>query len=241
MRITDFVTPGIMSKAHIDAAERLIAPKEAILYAFIGNCKTAHGSSNRLIVLTRYRLLFIAGIEKPPQHDEFSLGSCIGVGDISGGLIKRQDYVCGEHRITVEATKEQLQSLTEKTLAAIEEYPNQPPIDFPAPPIIGAAPMSVESQPSHKPAARSSGTAAPRSKRVQAKERIAQNRASGTACCPKCGSTSLSANKRGFSLGKAAAGALVVGPVGLVGGTLGSNKLEVTCLNCGHKFRPGKK
>lgn len=81
----------------------------------------------------------------------------------------------------------------------------------------------------------------PLTKRGQAKQRITENRAAGVACCPKCGSTSLSANKKGFSLGKAAAGAFVAGPVGLVGGTLGANKLEVTCLNCGHKFKPGQK
>lgn len=78
------------------------------------------------------------------------------------------------------------------------------------------------------------------SKKQQAKKRIAENRAAGVACCPKCGSTSLSANKKGFGLGKAALGAFVAGPVGLVGGTLGANKVEVTCLNCGHKFKPGK-
>lgn len=82
---------------------------------------------------------------------------------------------------------------------------------------------------------------APSTKYGQAKQRIAENRAAGIACCPKCGSTSLSANKKGFSFGKAAAGAFAVGTVGLVGGTLGANKLEVTCLNCGHKFKPGKK
>lgn len=81
----------------------------------------------------------------------------------------------------------------------------------------------------------------PLTKRGQTKQRIKENRAAGVACCPKCGSTSLSANKKGFSLGKAAAGAFVAGPVGLVGGTLGANKLEVTCLNCGHKFKPGQK
>lgn len=76
--------------------------------------------------------------------------------------------------------------------------------------------------------------------KTQTKQRIADNKAAGVACCPKCGSTSLSANKKGFSFGKAAAGAFVAGPTGLVGGTIGANKIEVTCLNCGHKFKPGK-
>lgn len=81
----------------------------------------------------------------------------------------------------------------------------------------------------------------PLTKRGQAKQRIKENRAAGVACCPKCGSTSLSANKKGFSPAKAAAGTYLAGTVGFIGTTLGANKLEVTCLNCGHKFKPGGK
>lgn len=81
----------------------------------------------------------------------------------------------------------------------------------------------------------------PLTKRGQAKQLIAENKAAGVACCPKCGSTSISANKKGFGFGKAAAGAFVAGPVGLVGGTLGANKMIITCLNCGHKYKPGGK
>lgn len=55
--------------------------------------------------------------------------------------------------------------------------------------------------------------------------------------CPKCGSTSLSANKKGYGLGKGVVGAAVLGPYGLLAGGLGSGKIIVTCLNCGHKFK----
>lgn len=33
----------------------------------------------------------------------------------------------------------------------------------------------------------------------------------GIACCPKCGSTSLTANKKGFGVGKAVIGTAVAG------------------------------
>lgn len=70
------------------------------------------------------------------------------------------------------------------------------------------------------------------------KERAAEN---GLACCPKCGSTSLSANKKGFGAGKAVAGALLTtNLLGLAAGGIGSRKLYVTCLNCGYTFNPGK-
>ena len=67
------------------------------------------------------------------------------------------------------------------------------------------------------------------------------------AKCPKCGSTSLSGHKKGFGIGKAITGAalgtfLLSGP-GLLGATLGnkgSQKLYVTCLNCGHKWKTKK-
>ena len=58
--------------------------------------------------------------------------------------------------------------------------------------------------------------------------------------CPKCGSTQLTSNKKGFSGGKALAGAVVAGGVGLLAGTIGSGKVEITCLKCGKKFKAGE-
>lgn len=58
--------------------------------------------------------------------------------------------------------------------------------------------------------------------------------------CPKCGSTSLSADKKGFGFGKAAAGLLVAGPVGLLAGGIGAGNVMVTCLSCGNRFKAGK-
>ena len=72
------------------------------------------------------------------------------------------------------------------------------------------------------------------------RQRIVENRKNGIACCPKCGSTSITANKKGVGIGKAAVGAIVAGPIGLLAGGIGKNKITCTCLNCGHKFKPGK-
>lgn len=58
--------------------------------------------------------------------------------------------------------------------------------------------------------------------------------------CPKCSSTQLTANKQGFSGKKAVAGAVLTGGVGLLAGTIGSNKVKITCLNCGHEWKPGE-
>ncbi len=57
--------------------------------------------------------------------------------------------------------------------------------------------------------------------------------------CPKCDSTQITANKKGFSGKKAVAGAILTGGIGLLAGTLGSNKVKITCLACGHVFNPG--
>jgi hypothetical protein len=59
--------------------------------------------------------------------------------------------------------------------------------------------------------------------------------------CPKCNSTQIVANKKGFSGKKAVAGALLTGGVGILAGTIGSNNIIITCLNCGHQFKPGEK
>lgn len=58
--------------------------------------------------------------------------------------------------------------------------------------------------------------------------------------CPKCGSTQLTANKKGFSGAKAVGGALLTGGIGLLAGTIGSSNVIITCLACGKKFKPGK-
>jgi len=58
--------------------------------------------------------------------------------------------------------------------------------------------------------------------------------------CAKCGSSQLSANKKGFSGTKAVGGAILTGGIGLLAGTHGSNKILITCLSCGHQFKPGQ-
>ena len=57
--------------------------------------------------------------------------------------------------------------------------------------------------------------------------------------CPKCGSEQISVNKKGFSGKNAVAGAVLTGGIGLLAGTIGSNKVMITCLNCGNVFKPG--
>lgn len=79
------------------------------------------------------------------------------------------------------------------------------------------------------------------SNRNREKERVRQMDRDGIVYCPKCHSTSLSANKKGFGVGKAIVGAGLLGPFGLTAGNLGSGKVKVTCLNCGHQFKPGRK
>ncbi|MDE5946343.1 MAG: zinc ribbon domain-containing protein [Oscillospiraceae bacterium] len=73
------------------------------------------------------------------------------------------------------------------------------------------------------------------------KERIKQNKENAIACCPKCGSTSLTTNKQGFGIGKAIIGRAMIGDIGLIAGNINSKKINVTCLNCGHQFKAGKK
>lgn len=59
-------------------------------------------------------------------------------------------------------------------------------------------------------------------------------------CCPKCGSRELHAEHKGFSGGKALIGAVAVGGLGLLAGTIGSKDTQITCLKCGKKFKAGE-
>ncbi|WP_165045450.1 hypothetical protein [Dysgonomonas sp. ZJ709] len=58
--------------------------------------------------------------------------------------------------------------------------------------------------------------------------------------CPKCDSTQLTSNKKGFSGAKAVTGAVLTGGMGLLAGTIGSGKVIITCLKCGYKYKAGE-
>ena len=52
----------------------------------------------------------------------------------------------------------------------------------------------------------------------------------GVAYCPKCLSTSLSTQKKGGSIVKGLVGGAVLGPLGLLAGGIGRNKIDVHCM-----------
>ena len=58
--------------------------------------------------------------------------------------------------------------------------------------------------------------------------------------CPNCGSSQLTANKKGFGAGKAVTGAILTGGIGLLAGFIGSGNVKVTCLKCGCTWSPGQ-
>ena len=73
------------------------------------------------------------------------------------------------------------------------------------------------------------------------KQRIAELEASGKVYCPKCLSTEVTAQKKGFGFVRGALGAAVGLDVGMIAGGIGSKKIVLTCLKCGYQWKPGKK
>ncbi|HBF65533.1 MAG TPA: hypothetical protein DDW34_07030 [Clostridium sp.] len=69
---------------------------------------------------------------------------------------------------------------------------------------------------------------------------VQQSNEPRVAKCPACGSTSLSADKKGFGFGKALTSTVIAGPIGLFAGGIGAGKVMVTCLSCGHRFKAGQ-
>ncbi len=58
--------------------------------------------------------------------------------------------------------------------------------------------------------------------------------------CPKCNSLNIKSGKKGFGLGKAVAGAVILGPGGLLAGLHGRKNIEFQCASCGKKWNPKK-
>ena len=62
--------------------------------------------------------------------------------------------------------------------------------------------------------------------------------------CPMCGEEAkwiqIDEGKKGFSVGKAAAGGLLLGPIGLLGGALGKKKVAYCCGRCGFQHEYDK-
>jgi len=58
--------------------------------------------------------------------------------------------------------------------------------------------------------------------------------------CPRCKSTQVQAFRKGFRAGRAAVGWAFFGIFGaLAGGSLGAGKVDLVCLKCGKRFKPG--
>ena len=81
----------------------------------------------------------------------------------------------------------------------------------------------------------------PGKKKEERKAKIAELEKSGQVYCPKCLSTSISANQKGFGFARGAIGAAVGLDVGLIAGGIGSKKVICTCLKCGYQWKAGKK
>ncbi|HZK83938.1 MAG TPA: TerD family protein [Desulfosporosinus sp.] len=50
--------------------------------------------------------------------------------------------------------------------------------------------------------------------------------------CPSCHSSQVTAGKKGFGIGKALLGGVMLGPVGILAGFIGSKNMEFVCLSC---------
>jgi len=58
--------------------------------------------------------------------------------------------------------------------------------------------------------------------------------------CIRCRSTNVRTGEKGFGIGKAAIGGLILGPVGLLGGFIGKGQLKITCNSCGYSWSPSQ-
>jgi len=58
--------------------------------------------------------------------------------------------------------------------------------------------------------------------------------------CPRCGSESTEITKKGYNTGTGLACCLLTGPLGLLGGMMGSGETLCVCKACGFQYKPGQ-
>ncbi len=215
-------TPVMMAGRAVDTAQAELEPDESVEAAIVTNCTiTGQGLVNGCLVVTDRRVLFCGMALGSPRAIVFDYREDLALSNVQGGETAAK-MTMRARGITIRieiGTRRTLNALSGALLDAYMEYPSHGRIET-----IWA----------------DDGPAAGRQALPPHLQRIRENRQAGVACCPRCGSTSLSANKKGFGLGKAALGGFIAGPVGLIGGAFGANKVVVTCLSCGHKFKPGR-
>lgn len=74
----------------------------------------------------------------------------------------------------------------------------------------------------------------------QTSRSAAQTYSGENIVCPNCHSTNIRTGQKGFGIGKAAIGGLILGPIGLLGGFIGKNQLKFTCMSCGKSWSPNQ-
>ena len=80
-------------------------------------------------------------------------------------------------------------------------------------------------------------TNTPITKKGQIKEKVKENKSNGIACCPKCGSASISYSTKKLSIGRALLGGATLGATGAIIGGLSSKQGIVKCLSCGYSWK----
>lgn len=55
--------------------------------------------------------------------------------------------------------------------------------------------------------------------------------------CPECNSTQIHVDKKGYDAGGGCCGTIIFGPLGLLCGQFGANKIRITCISCGHSWK----
>ena len=95
----------------------------------------------------------------------------------------------------------------------------------------------TQSQTQSQPQSQTQPQSQPQSQPIKSNQTIVIANSSNLAKCPFCYSTSLSTNRRGFKIGTAVVWGLLVPGFGIIAGFIGSNKIIITCMQCGRSWK----
>ena len=121
---------GLTLKESVRELDYSVALGERVRYAVPLTFTVEGKSHSGVAAVTTHRFICCSSVSGSLTSVSMPFDQTVGVGDISGALLKQMRAVCGPVSVVVKASAEHMKKLQREILDAIEIAPNQKNISF---------------------------------------------------------------------------------------------------------------